>query len=992
MSPEVWQRVNRIFGDALEVPPEIRPGFIRNAADGDPAVEAEVLRLLEALDSTGGFLETPAVDLNGLLPPASPHAGPLLTPGVLLCKRFEITRFLASGGMGEVYEAWDNVLREAVALKTIRPHIAQRAEIIERFRQEVRNARALSHPNICRVHELFSDEIETGADTGSHPAMPPTTQPGQKTWFLSMELLGGTTLLECIRQKGKLPPNDALDFARQLALGLEAAHTHGLVHRDFKSANVMLMYDGDNPTRAVIMDFGLSLRTLKDPNQPTEHSAAGGTSGYMAPEQATGGEVGPLADQYAFGVVLCEMLTGQLPRTKPGAAVSGKQRMQLPAHHFPPRCEHVLRRCLERDPLCRFPDVKTAARTLLPPGLLGTPWRIAAALLFVTALAGGLWKYREYRNRCFICDVVQLTPDTDQSESPSLSRDGKTIAYSSDRAESGNLDIFVQHLPDGQPIRLTTNQSRDSDPSISADGSMVAFRSERDGGGIYRKNVAGGAETLLMPGGRSPQISPDMRTLVFWKGDPDSDVASGKIFQMSLGPNGSADKPARLASDFQMARYPMWSPDGKAVLFTGCRTAADKLPGCIDWWVTNLSGTRMVQTHAMQALGNSDVLLSRPVSGFWSGDEVLFSGKSGTQQALWSLALNSRTWQVSGKPQRILHENARDLGPNVAGNSTIAYTRTSGALHVWRISNIAARKDPELTKISDDAEVDNTPFISDDGQYLSFARGRSANRPVLIRHMPDGTDTPVPGVQGLIFSPIVDNTGGWLAYAQDDHGATSIYAGERGGKMKRVCSGCGHPTSWFDTNRGFFYRSGVPSQISLADQRTGVPGVTIAKSNASLDDASWSPANEMLLFSEMKDDKRRIFAVSFPRASRKPEGLWIELPATTGAPDHPRWSADGRTVFYTSDQDGSICVYGQTFSPENRQFVGTPFTVTHFHHGRASISNVLSRSFNLTVGGGSLYLNLGEQSSTIQMGRRPDVDSLRIFSLHPNNIAVDSTR
>lgn len=957
MNPGEWLRVNNIFANALDIPTEAQSEFVQQAAAGDPTVKAEVLRLLQAMHSSGGFLEVPAVDLKDLIP-TPPSPDPLLQPGTVLAGRFEIRRFLASGGMGEVYEAWDSVLREAVALKTIRPHIAQRAEVIERFRQEVRNARVISHPNICRVHELFSHD-------NPNPA-----HPGQKLWFLSMEMLEGTTLLECVRSRGKLPPKQALNVAAQLADGLYAAHAHGLVHRDFKSANVMLLEDGTPPARAVIMDFGLSHRMLKGAEEDDVRKGAG-TPAYMAPEQASGGDVGPLADQYAFGIVLCEMLSGERPHFSASKKTASKRRVRLPAHHFPPRSEHVVRRCLEFDPACRFPDMRSTARALAPPGLLGTPWRIAAALLLLTALTGGLWKYREYRNRCRICDIVQLTPDNDRSESPSVSRDGKMVAYSSDRAENGNLDIFIQQLPNGQPVRLTKDRAMDSDPSLSPDATQVVFRSERDGGGIYRKSLSGAPAQLIAHQGRNPQISPDGKTVLFWTGDPDPTIASGKIYRISI----DGGEPVRMAQSFQDARYPVWSPDGSKILFSGCESTANEPTGCFDWWVADQARSRVQRTHAMEFLLKRKIIMAKWSSGFWSGNRIFFSAKIGAQWNLWSIELDPSSYTATGTPQLLLEEDARDLGPSLASNGLIAYTRLLGALHVWSIDAASAKAqnrtaEPELTKITDDADLDSTPFVTENGRHLIFVRGKSMDRTLWVRDLVAGTETEIPEARGELHSPVMDSTGEWFAFSRDVSNVTSIFGGKRGELSNQLCSDCSQPTGWFDTNRALLYRAGSPLEIRMADPRNGSNRVLLHEAGASLSDASWSPANEHLLFTEVKDDKKRLYAVRVPRASGQAAGNWIGIP-TQGVPDHPRWSGDGRSIFYVSNQDGFRCIYGQAFSPESHSPIEPPFAVAHFHHGRSAIDTVLPRAFNLSASGTSLYFNLGDQSSTVQVGHRP---------------------
>ncbi len=200
-----------------------------------------------------------------------------LISGQVVAGRFEILHFLNSGGMGEVYEAWDSELKERIALKTIRPEIAFSLSAIERFKREVKQARAISQVNVCRVYEVFSH-----------------TQPsGDRIWFLTMELLDGETLSHLIKRGGPLPASQALVLIEQMVAGLSAAHDLGVVHRDFKSSNVMLVSTERARTRAVITDFGLALNVLTELSGGLDSSGVG-TPQYMAPEQKRGGQVAVL--------------------------------------------------------------------------------------------------------------------------------------------------------------------------------------------------------------------------------------------------------------------------------------------------------------------------------------------------------------------------------------------------------------------------------------------------------------------------------------------------------------------------------------------------------------------------------------------------------------------------------------------------------------------------------------------------------------------------
>ena len=151
----------------------------------------------------------------------------------------------------------------------------------------------------------------------------------------------------------------------------------------------------------------------------------------------------------------------------------------------------------------------------------------------------------------------------------------------------------------------------------------------------------------------------------------------------------------------------------------------------------------------------------------------------------------------------------------------------------------------------------------------------------------------------------------------------------------------------------------------MADPRTGLQQALLRANDGSLSDASWSAANELLLFTQVKNEKKRLFAVRLPRATGKIEGNWINIPVE-GTPDRPRWSADGKAIFFVSTQDGFRCIYGQAFSGSAPQ--GAPYAIAHFHHGHRAIDTVLPRSFNMSVGEKSLFFNLGDQSSAIELG------------------------
>jgi serine/threonine protein kinase len=276
--------------------------------------------------------------------------------GSLLAGRFTIVRFVARGGMGEVYEAFDEKVPERVALKTMLCTLSDDTSAIQRLCEEVKLARRIAHRNVCRIHELH----EHRDDARGHPPL----------HFLAMEFVDGETLKETLRA-GPLPAQQACVLARQLLCGLGAAHDAGVLHLDFKSQNVMLRASGAS-REALIMDFSLSRAFETEARLHASERQLVGTPGYISPEQLQClSTLGPASDIYSFGVVFFEMLTGRLPfEGRSATAVLLKQlkgRTPRPSEvvpGLPTIFDRFVLECLQRDPSQRFADAASALAAL----------------------------------------------------------------------------------------------------------------------------------------------------------------------------------------------------------------------------------------------------------------------------------------------------------------------------------------------------------------------------------------------------------------------------------------------------------------------------------------------------------------------------------------------------------------------------------------------------------------------------------------------------
>jgi predicted ATPase/serine/threonine protein kinase len=353
MDAERWKRVDQVLQSALLVSPEVRDEFLGRECAGDAALEGEVRSLLDSHRNAEGFLEHPAIRVAAKAMAQAETGDAIDSMCGRIFSHYQILTKLGAGGMGEVYRARDTRLDREVAIKTLSLDWGSQPDAISRLEKEARAACALNHPNIVTIYEL-------GQVDGTH--------------YIAMELVDGETVRELLAT-GPIPFRKAVAIASQIGDALAKAHEIGIVHRDLKPENLMVTGDGV----CKVLDFGLAkLRAGRargsDPasnSTISEYGTVMGTVGYMSPEQAKGDEVDFRSDQFSFGSVLYEMVTG-LPAfqkktyAETTAAILrdepervGSRMLQAPAPFI-----WIVERCLAKNPAQRYASSRDLARDL----------------------------------------------------------------------------------------------------------------------------------------------------------------------------------------------------------------------------------------------------------------------------------------------------------------------------------------------------------------------------------------------------------------------------------------------------------------------------------------------------------------------------------------------------------------------------------------------------------------------------------------------------
>jgi eukaryotic-like serine/threonine-protein kinase len=826
MSPtsEFQEMVQALLKIALELQPEARTSFLNRACAGNPLLRQEIESHLR-----------PQPDSDPVKTAITPlsHQSKQLEPSVVvgeMIAHYKVLSFLGRGGMGEVYLAQDTRLGRKVALKLLPRSLSNDEERLRRFEREARSASALSHPNVCVIHEI-------GETSDGRP-------------YIAMEYIDGDTLRKRFaRDRFKL--TEAIDIAQQTASALAAAHEAGVVHRDIKPENIMLRRDG----YVKVLDFGLAKLTERyerdtDSEAPTFHvfsTHSGvllGTTNYLSPEQARRMEVDERADIWSLGVVLYEMISGHLPfagETPSHVIVSILEKepesllCYLPG--TPPELEWIVSKALRKDRERRYQSIKEflsdldeikkkiaassssgdepmTSQVQIQPGtrhssalqsISQTLYRprlsIAAFALVMICVSLGVWLFvRWMRNRSAPLfpnlEPVKLTNSGNITDA-AISPDGKYVVYVAD--EVGKQSLWFRYVPTSTNRQIGTSESVDyGGLTFSNDSNYIYYiRREKDQIGVlYEVPVVGGA---------TRQLSRNVDSAVTWSTDGvhyafiryDRDKTSNIVIA-----DGKNESQLVAAEKTEVFTSPAWSPDNSMIAYgLGSYNAgyhanivASRVDGSgrkiispRNWysirrvrWLPDNSG--LIIDASEQPYGSFQLWhvaypsgsverISKDTSnylaiGLTRDGDSLVTVKSDRATNLWSIPLNDVT-----RAHKLVPEVGSYFGVSWFSDGRIVVSSVdSGNPDIWVI-NADGRGRRQLTS---NVGSNYHPAVSPDGRYIAFTGFRGGVFSIW-RMDADGSNQEQLTTGDLASFPTWSPDGKWIYYSVLAGGTAAIW-------------------------------------------------------------------------------------------------------------------------------------------------------------------------------------------------------------------------
>jgi eukaryotic-like serine/threonine-protein kinase len=607
----------------------------------------------------------------------------------------------------------------------------------------------------------------------------------------------------------------------------------------------------------------------------------------------------------------------------------------------------------------------------------------SVAVLLAGAAAVAFWRSSPQLETAGTLKLTRLTSDSGLTTDGVISSDGKLVAFASDRSGEGNLDIWVKQIAgSGPPIRLTTNLADDVQPDFSPDGSQIVFRSERNSGGLYLISALGGNQRLFQPHGRNPRFSPDGNWIAYWTGlvlgkPLGANAMNGSLF---VAPTSGGGSPRRILWDFVSAGCPIWSPDGKYLLFFGNdrESFPHALPGS-DWWVVSREGENSVKTGAFDALGRQQIELRYPgmvpLPTQWIGNLILFSAQLGDSVNLWQVSISPGTWQVTGPAQQLTSGAGLEIRPSLAKDGTLVFSSLTENGDLWSLPLDANRGNSVggLEQLTTGNASEYSPSISADGKTLAFVSDRSGNPDIWIKNLDTSQETHLTVTQESEQHPEISSDGSLVAYSSPLPSPPVPklkiqVVPTAGGVAEDICERCGWPWDFTPDSKHVIYAQravegpGPWAYLVNISTRNKIPLIRSVAFQT-----NFSPDGRWVVFGQGGGHVSKLFVAPLEGEAEIFEKQWIPLNDGHSWDDKPRWSPDGNLVYFTSDRDGFICLWAQRLNSSSKRPKDAPFPIHHFHQARRSLNNTGYYNLELSVARDKIVFSMAELTGNVWM-------------------------